>query len=150
MLKIFIAVFGLINLTLAVYSIHKIKKDRERVNFTWWWTFLNGSFCWEDVLVFGILHFAFALTATIIDNATFWLIFYLVFWIIRSAGETLYFFLEQFIVPQHHPHYFHDYLEPLRKIFGNISDQKCFIMCQVFMQSITVISTICLILVLRG
>jgi hypothetical protein len=149
MIKILIIAFGIINLILAFYSIHKIRQDKEHVIFTWWWSFINGSFCWEDMLIFGLLHFGIALLATVLNNPTTWLICYLVFWIVRSAGETLYYFLEQFIVPQHHPHYFHDFLAPLRKIIGEISDQKCFIICQVFMQSILVVSSIALIFLLK-
>ena len=149
MTQAFLILFGVINLLLALYSIPKIKQDKKSVSFIWWWAFINGSFVWEDMLVFGLLHFGFAIVGILTQNITIWVICFLVFWMVRSAGETLYFFLEQFIVPKHHPHYIEDQLKPLRKIFGDIDEQKCFIIMQVIHQSVLISSIIALIFILR-
>lgn len=149
MLLIFIAFWGISNAVLALLSISKIKKNLKQLDFIWWWALPTGAFVWEDIFVFGILHAGLAFISLIINNTDFWLISFLVFWIVRSAGETLYFFLEQFLVPQHHPHNISDHFGPLKKVFGNISDQKSFILMQVIMQSISVICIISLIFVLK-
>ena len=149
MTQAFLILFGVINLLLALYSIPKIKQDKKSVSFIWWWAFINGSVVWGDMLVFGLLHFGFAIVGILTQNITIWVICFLVFWMVRSAGETLYFFLEQFIVPKHHPHYIEDQLKPLRKIFGDIDEQKCFIIMQVIHQSVLISSIIALIFILR-
>ena len=144
-----IAIWGILNLVLAVASFYKIRQNPKQCDFIWWWTFLAGAFVWEDMFIFGILHSAIALFGVLTQNTTYWLIGFLVFWIVRSAGETLYFFLQQFIVPKHHPHNISSHFVLLKKFFGNISDQKSFIIMQITMQSILVISIFSLILVLK-
>lgn len=148
MIKILIAIFGILNFFFAILSVSKIKKTPEYVQFIRKWAFLSGAFVWEDMLAFGTLQFLFALVSIVLDKPVIWIICYLIFWIIRSSGETFYCFLEQFIVPKQYPHNIHDEMEYLRKMFGNISDQKAFILLQVFFQSITIVSTILLILIL--
>jgi hypothetical protein len=144
-----ILIFGIANLLLALYAIFKVRlSDNFQVSFIWWWAFLNGSFVWEDMIVFGLLHGTFSLGSFFLGNNLIWIVFFLVFWIVRSAGETLYFFLEQFVVPQHHPHVITEHFTLLRKIFGDISDQKCFIIMQVVQQSILISATVALIFVL--
>jgi len=145
-----ISLWGITNLFLAIYSISKIKKSTKECNFIWWWALPTGAFVWEDMLVFGFLHFLISAISIYFDNSQIWLIGFLVFWIIRSLGETLYFFLQQFIEPKHHPHEIHNHFMALHRILGDISDQKAFILVQIFMQSITVLSTLALIYVLRG
>ena len=142
-------ILGIVCVTLVIISFFKIRENKDECNFIYWWAVPLGAFVWEDLLVFGLLHAVLALLGYALGNPTFWLICFLIFWIIRSLGETLYFFLEQFIVPQHHPHMITNHFTALRKIFGNISDQKCFIIMQVTMQIITVTSVISLLLVLQ-
>ncbi|NCS86272.1 MAG: hypothetical protein AUJ41_02660 [Candidatus Pacebacteria bacterium CG1_02_43_31] len=150
MFALLISTWGILNLSLAIISIYKIRKNTKKCDFIWWWTFFAGAFVWEDMFVFGILHSSLVLFSLLTQNNTYWLVGFLVFWIVRSAGETLYFFLEQFIVPKHHPHSISTHFVPLRKLFGNISDQKSFIIMQVLMQSILVTSIFSLILVLKS
>ena len=146
----FVTIWGLVTLALSVISVYKIKKNSAECDYIWWWAFPIGAFVWEDVLVFGLLHAVLAGLALYLRNPEIWLVFFLIFWLIRSAGETLYFFLQQFIQPKHHPHYIDSHFVVLRKVFGNISEQKCFIIMQVTMQTITVLSAIGLVLILFG
>jgi hypothetical protein len=145
-----ILLWGLINTILAFISYKKIKSDEKNLSFILAWAFLSGAFVWEDMFVFGILHALGSLLAFVLGGPEYWILFYLLFWIVRSAGETLYFFLQQFIEPKHHPHYIEHHFGTMRKIFGNISAQKCFILVQITMQSIMIISLFSLILFLRG
>jgi hypothetical protein len=145
-----IASWGLANLYLAITSISKIKKNTKECNFIWWWALPSGAFVWEDMLIFGLLHSIIALISVLAGDVQVWIVGFLVFWIVRSAGETLYFFLQQFIEPKHHPHEIHHQFTLIRKALGDISDQKAFILIQITMQSITVLSTLALIFVLRG
>jgi hypothetical protein len=150
MFTIFIALWGTANLILAIKAISKIKQNKSGLDFIWWWAFPSGAFVWEDMLIFGFLHAGLAFVSLLFGNTTLWLISFLVFWIVRSAGETLYFFLQQFIVPKHHPHDINSHFTQVIRMFGPISEQKCFILLQVIMQSILVLSIFGLILVLKN
>ncbi|OGC68785.1 hypothetical protein A2415_05420 [candidate division WWE3 bacterium RIFOXYC1_FULL_39_7] len=143
-------ILGSVSLILSVYSIERIKRTPQECQFIIWWAFPLGAFVWEDLLVYGFLHAVLAFFPLFLGKPELWLTFFLIFWVVRSAGETLYQFLQQFILPKHHPHYIDPYLGPLRKIFGNISEQKCFILMQISMQSITVLSLIGLYLIHTG
>lgn len=143
-----IVIFGISNLLLAILSVSKIKESPKKLNFIWYWGFLSGAFVWEDMLIFGILHSLVSFFIVFAQNSEIWIIYYLIFWVVRSSGETLYFFLQQFIQPKHHPHKITTHFDQLKKLFGNISDQKCFIIMQVVMQSITVLSLVGLMLIL--
>lgn len=148
MFTIAILAWGILNFSLAIISIFKIRQNEKKLDFIWWWTFFAGAFVWEDMLIFGILHSGLAFFSLFTQNNSYWLLGFIIFWIVRSAGETLYFFLEQFIVPKHHPHEISSHFAPLRRLFGNISDQKAFIIMQVLMQSILIVSIFSLILLL--
>jgi hypothetical protein len=150
MFKIFILLWGAINLLLCVVAYFRVKRNPKNCDFIWWWAFPAGAFVWEDMLVYGFLHFLIVVASLLIGSTKTWLIGFIVFWIVRSAGETLYFFLQQFIVPKFPPHNIEHHLKVLHRFLGNIAEQKSFILLQITMQSILVISICCLILVLRG
>jgi len=150
MFKSFILICGVANLLLSVISLFKIRQDKEKCGFIYWWAFIAGAFVWEDMLVFGLLHASIAFISLILNNNLIWLVGFLVFWIVRSTGETLYQFLQQFILPSHYPHAISGYFGPIRKLFGDISDQKCYILLQVLMQSVSIICIFCLIYILRN
>ncbi len=57
---------------------------------------LIGVFVWADAVVFGIFFAIAALAAFILGNILLFLLIYSVFWVIRSIGEQVYWFLEQF------------------------------------------------------
>lgn len=60
------------------------------------WLWPMGAFVWGDVLVLAIFWIIASLVAFFVDSTLlFWLIFS-VFWVVRSAGEVIYWFLEQF------------------------------------------------------
>ena len=144
----FIALWGTFNLIMSLYSIKKIKGNPDKCDFIYGWGLPSGAFVWEDMFIYGLLHALIVLVSVLFGKTVIWIIGFLVFWIVRSLGETLYFFLEQFIVPKHHPHELNSHFKYIRLFFGNISEQKCFILLQICMQSITVIATSLLIFVL--
>jgi hypothetical protein len=145
-----ITIWGLLNAVLSAISVAKIRKNKDKCDFIYWWGFLSGAFVWEDMFVFGILHALLVfVTIVVFQNPIFWLISFLTFWVVRSFGETLYFFLQQFILPQHHPHKISAHFVILKRFFGDISEQKCFILMQITLQSVTVICLLGLFYVFR-
>jgi hypothetical protein len=71
-----------------------------------------------------------------------------VFWAVRSTGETIYFFLQQFHMPQHHPHQVTGHFAQLERVFGKVSDQKGYILMQIFHQSVVMIAVSAVLLLL--
>jgi hypothetical protein len=133
---------------LSTLSFVRIKTGKKIAEFVYNFGFLIGSFVWEDMFIFSIYGLVASVATTWLGQYKYGLLFFLVFWIVRSAGETLYFFLEQFIEPKHFPHYVDEHFRPLRKIFGHISYQQCLIIMQVTFQVILMSSIVGLITLL--
>ena len=135
-------------LFLTVFSFVRIRTGKKIAEFTYNFGFLIGAFVWEDMFVFSVYGLAASIATTWLGQWKYGLLFFLVFWMVRSAGETLYFFLEQFIEPKHYPHYVDEHFGLIRYIFGNISYQQCLIILQVMFQVIMMTSVISLITLL--
>jgi hypothetical protein len=135
---------------LALYSYFRIRRGNKLAEFMYQWGFIIGSFVWEDSFVFSVLGTLASAITIYLGELKYGALFFILFWLVRSAGETLYMFLEQFIEPKHYPHNFDTYLGPMHFLFGKISNQQCFIIMQVMFQSITVISLFSLIFLIQN
>jgi len=142
--------WGILNLTLSLLSFYKIKQNKKQCEFIYFWGSLFGAFVWEDLFIFALYNFLTVIAAFLLTDLRVILLTFIVFWVVRSAGETLYFFLQQFIEPKHHPHNISNHFNTLKKLFGNISEQKCMIIMQVCFQLITVTSLVALIYLLKN
>lgn len=94
-----------------------------------------GAFVWVDTIVFGIF-FAFVILFCLIFNQ--WMLFWLTFsafWLIRSIGETIYWFLEQYASSHKNPPHT---LWPYKWFKGD----EIWIVMQIYCQCISVISLI--------
>lgn len=68
-----------------------------------------GAFIWGDLLIFALLWFFLYLILARIKNSYYFFLAFYSFWLIRSIGETVYWFTQQFsqIVnpwPNYYPH----------------------------------------------
>lgn len=134
---------------LAIISFIKIRQHHGVIHFIYHWAFPVGSFVWEDLFVFSLYGLVAGLTTLCTGQIRIGLLFFIVFWVVRSAGETLYFFLQQFIRPKHSPHYLESFhFKLLRRIFGPLNDQQAYILLQVFFQTILMLSSVALILLI--
>jgi len=98
--------------------------------------YLIGAFVWGDAVIFGIFWFLASLVVYMLQDWTLFLLTFSLFWVVRSVGETMYWFLQQFsTVIRHKPEtsQFHD-------IFHNDS---IWFVYQIFWQCMTVISLVC-------
>lgn len=138
MLNALIIVWGLENILLATISFRKIQKSSKILDVIYPLTLINGAFVWEDILIFGTFHFLSVVIGLLLVDFRYTILLFLLFWVVRSSGEILYFFLQQFIRPKHHPHSISAHFKPIRALFGNISDQKCFILMQVLLQTVLI------------
>lgn len=91
-----------------------------------------GAFVWIDAVVFGLF---FLMTSVFCLLSNQWVLFLLiisVFWTIRSLGEVLYWFLEQFATNHRNPPHT---LWPYKWFKG----EEVWIVMQIFWQVISVI-----------
>ncbi|MCB9806909.1 hypothetical protein H6768_03370 [Candidatus Peribacteria bacterium] len=135
--------------SLTFIAYRKIVSYKGKIHFTYTWAALMGGFVWEDVLIFSIYGGISSILTLLFRDYRLGILFFLVFWIVRSAGETLYFFLQQFIEPKHDPHAIDNHFVLLRKVFQTLSYQQCLIIMQITFQSIMMFSIAGLILLLK-
>lgn len=127
-------ILAILHLILCLISFSKIRKSNKTVYFIYQWASVFGAFVWEDLLIFSLFNLLTVLIVILFHDLRPGLVLIMLFWIIRSAGESIYFMLQQFIEPKHHPHEIDAHFTLLRNILGDISKQQCFIIMQVIHQ----------------
>ncbi|MBP7774307.1 hypothetical protein KA078_00805 [Candidatus Woesebacteria bacterium] len=96
---------------------------------------LTGSFVWGDALIFSPFWAFVSLSALYTKDWLFFWVTVSVFWVVRSSGEVLYWFLEQF---SGHPRN-----KPANLLGYNwVKSDAVFFLYQIFWQCITVISIV--------
>lgn len=135
-----VVVFALSCVCLALFALayRHVRHSEETYGFIHAWGGFIGAFVWEDLMIFSLFFMAAALLTDIFQNIRIGLLLISAFWMVRSAGEALYFFLQQFHRPDHPPHDIAMHFAPLRRLFGRISVQKCYIIMQIFWQTVLV------------
>ena len=97
--------------------------------------YMAGAFVWGDMAVFGIFWIIAIIIVYSLNSWVFFLLIVSVFWFVRSLGETIYWFNQQFSPKRSEsPEKFWHY-----KIFKN---ESIWFINQIFWQCITVISII--------
>jgi hypothetical protein len=100
--QFFLLLFTLSNLFVFFKALHECKTKKNAFGLTPW---LNpiGAFVWGDAVVFSLF---WALVSLVTwwrsDGLLFWLIVS-VFWVVRSWGEAVYWFNQQFSTIERNP-----------------------------------------------
>jgi hypothetical protein len=130
----------ILNAFLLILSFCKVRNSGEEVTFIPW-AYPLGAFVWEDLLIFSLYNVIASVVILLIKDFRFIIVFSLIFWLVRSLGETFYWFLQQFNQPALYPHSEYDWNKGgwVKAIFGDLSDQKYFILYQVGWQVISVL-----------
>ena len=147
-MEIILLSLALVFLLLFLTSLIKVKKSNKKINFIYSWGCLLGAFVWEDLLVFSFYFLAITLITLLVQDVHIWILFVLIFWMVRSSGEALYFFLQQFIVPKHYPHDLAEHIKRYTLVSSRLSDQQVMILMQVFYQVMLTITIGTLVLFL--
>lgn len=126
-------------IVLSVVAVYKCRHKKAYQKFVP--LFVIGSFVWGDVLVFGIF-WVLAGAVTLFFNSWFlFQVIFLVFWLIRSAGETIYWFMQQFssIIR-----------EKPEKVwtFRFVKNNAAWFLMQIWWQTVTIASLVALIFLL--
>jgi len=134
--RLFILTYALINLGVFVKGYYECKYRKNAYGLT---PNLNllGIIAWGDAVVFGPFWIASSLVSYLLNDWYLFLLIISVFWVVRSVGETIYWFNQQFsskIYPWNKPENL-----PLHSIFHN--DSVWFVH-QIIWQCVTVVSII--------
>ena len=100
-MSVFLIFFTIYALSAFIFGL---KQCRQQKAYTLT-PFLNplGAFVWGDAVVFGLFWFLSSLVLLLLqDWLLFWLIFS-VFWLVRSLGEMIYWFNQQFSTLNRNP-----------------------------------------------
>lgn len=97
--------------------------------------YLLGGFVWTDTVIFGVFFFLISIVSLLTTNVNLFFLVYSVFWVVRSIGEEIYWFLEQFAVKHR------NYPTTLRGV-KFFPEDSIWIGYQIFWQCIAVISII--------
>lgn len=92
---IIIVLFGVYSLLGFFLGLKNTRFKKNPYGLTPW---LNpmGAFVWTDAVTFGAFFFLASVISYILQDFTLLLLIYSVFWVVRSVGESFYWFLEQF------------------------------------------------------
>jgi hypothetical protein len=140
-----------VSVVLLVLSIARVRNSGE--NVTWiYWAYPLGAFVWEDLVSISLYNITISVAVAIKKQYRLALLSALLFWLVRSAGEMLYWFLQQFTQSPGYPHsdYGWDRAGWFASLFPGISDQKWFILHQVNYQVLTVLCLIGLFLLIKS
>ena len=131
----FLVIFGIFNLSLSFVGIHKYRGNRVPKEYTYP-LYPIGIFMWADAIIFGMFWFLVSTTVIIMGDWILFLLVFAVFWVVRSLGETIYFFNQQF------SSYIRAPVEDIffHRLFGNA--YVTWFVAQIFMQCVTVVSII--------
>ena len=98
----FIAVFGLINFLISIKGVIQCSKKGNSYGITWG-LFPLGIFVWGDAVIFGIFWSIASFACLVLRDWLLFLLIFSVFWLVRSIGETIYWFNQQFSNTQRYP-----------------------------------------------
>jgi len=88
-------IYGIIALLVFVKGLYKSTKEKNPYRETRYLSWM-GIFVWGDAVVFGLFWFLSSLISYLLKDWLLFLLIISVFWIVRSLGETIYCFNQQF------------------------------------------------------
>ena len=134
--QVFIIVYALINLVVFFKGSYESKYKKNAYGLTRY-LFLLGIFAWGDAVIFGPFWAISSTTALILNDWYLFLLIISIYWVVRSLGETIYWFNQQFsskVYEWNKPENL-----PLHSVFHNDS---VWYIHQIIWQCITVVSII--------
>lgn len=135
--KILILIWGIIGLLGAIIGFKKCKIDKKQLDWDGIYT-LYGAFVWGDITVFGIFWTIVSFVVLLSNRWIFFPVVFSVFWVVRSLGETIYWFNQQFSTIERY--------SPVKRVpwLTNIfhDNYTIWFIFQIWMQCITVVSIV--------
>ena len=94
--QIIVFVYGLFALGITISGFRATNQKRKAYEETPFSGILFSAFVQADKLVFGPFWVMVSFITLILNDWLLFLLFFSVFWLVRSIGETIYWFLQQF------------------------------------------------------
>ncbi len=131
---IFLLLFTLLNCGLLLKSFHECKTCKNAFGLTRPLFFI-GAFVWADVVVFSTFWVLVSAATLLLKSWNLFLLITSLFWVVRSFGEIIYWFNQQFSTINRNP------IEtlPFKSVFHNDS---IWFVHQIFWQCVMVISLV--------
>lgn len=130
-----ISIFGITSLVGLIQAYRQCTKKNSSYGKPPKLYMLFGSLVWADHLVFGAFWVIISLFCLMFHDFLLFLLTFSVFWLVRSIGETIYWFFQQF-TPRHGN-------EPEKFIWHRIvKNDSVWFLNQIYWQCITVITII--------
>lgn len=132
-----VIIFFILNLASLIKGYWESRYNKNPLGTTFFLTPL-GIFVWADAIIIGSFWVFTSVASLIIGDWILFLIFYSVFWVVRSLGETIYWLNQQFSDVRTNPRK----NLPLYKVLKIEDDYTIWFLYQVMNQCITVVSII--------
>lgn len=126
----FVSVVALVS---AVIGVQKVRSNRAFSITPWLYPL--GIFVWGDAPILGLFWILVGVVCFYLNSLPLFFLIVSVFWLVRSVGETFYWFLQQFSMMKRNPP------EQLAG-YRFVKDESIWFMYQLFWQCMTVISII--------
>jgi len=144
----FLIAFALISLALFMFAVAKARA--EHGNGVWIFlpfalTLLNGTFILGDAIAFSTFFFTASLLLIYKNDVRYTILVFLVFWIVRSAGEVVYWLNYQFASTNPHP-----FINHLEFLTGPVPESSVFVIYQAANQALLAAFLILLFVLIRN
>jgi len=90
-----LTIFTLTNIFISAYGFYQCMKKKNAFGETWF-LYPLGIYVWGDATVFGIFWAAAAIVSILLGDLILFFLIISLFWLVRSVGETIYWFNQQF------------------------------------------------------
>lgn len=100
--SILLAFVGMYSLAAFIKGYRQTKVKNNPYGLSKWF-FPISAYVWADAVIFGAFFFCVALLCFILNDFILFLLVFSVFWSVRSMGESVYWFLEQFASSHRNP-----------------------------------------------
>ncbi len=97
-----IITFGILNFLIFLWSLYQCKNKGNSYGITWG-LFPIGIFVWGDGVIFGLFWAGVSVVNLILSDWILFLLLFSVFWLVRSIGETIFWFNQQFSATHRYP-----------------------------------------------
>lgn len=135
MLQILFVFLAIISFVSFILALHKVKNKKGAYTRVPQPFLVFGSFVWADHVVFGLFWAIASFICLLLNDYLLFALIISVFWLVRSFGESLYWFLQQFSqINRNPPESF-----KIHKIFH---DNSVWFVHQIYWQMITVVTII--------
>lgn len=135
--SLFLLIFLCFNFLIALKSFYECKYKKNSFGQTSY-LYPLSIYVWGDGVVFGTFLGLSALVTLLLQDFILFLLIISLFWLVRSVGETIYWFNEQFAA-----HHRNDYKSlPFNSVFHNDSIWFIFQICNQCITVVTLISSV--------